>query len=493
MTKTNSLILLVKSLSKSEKKAIYLRSRETKSAKSYMALFDMIDKQKISDSTILAKQFETKYPQTAFIPVVKYLYDYILRVLVDIKQRQDKEYELYNRLLQAKLLLERNLNSDSFSFIQQIRDEAEELGDYYLSLIVRRMELEHILVEEFNGFTEKDLIQKQNQMNDTLKIIRQINEQAYLYELLKYRIQKHHYVGSSLKLQAFNDLILSEITITSNLRNNVFQINKMHQLFQANYFISIGDYRSALNSFHELNKLFLQNKNQWNNPPVYYVMVLEGILESLKRIKEYDQMEYYLDNLRKLEHPSVYFQVSITCIDFIYSVIPHLDRGEYSKALDMIEQFREVLIQKVEYLRPQQYLYFSMYMAVIYLMNKKPGLARRQLLPIVASDSYYDIWVYRPIQLLNLIIYYEKGDFEYVTSGIRSIKRRNKLINKTSKIETLLFRFFNLDVSVMNPVKKKHTGQVFRKELDALVFNIEERRICSIFDFPKWILSHFDK
>lgn len=458
-----------------------------------MALFKMIDKQKISDSKILAECFSAKYPRMAFIPVVKYLYDYILRVLIDIKQYQDQEYGLYNKVLKAKLLLERNLNSDSFSIIQQLQGEAEGLGNYYLSLIVRRMELDHILLEEFDGFTEKELIQKQNQINDMLKIVRQINEQAYLYELLRYRIQKHEYVGSSLKLQAFNDLIISEITLTSNLRNNIFQIDKMHQLFQANYFISIGDYKSALNSFHELNKLFLQNKKLWNNPPVYYVMVLEGILESLKRIKQYDQMEYYLNNLRQLDHPSVYFQVSIACIDFIYSAIPHLDRREYKESLAVIERFRHNLIQKIEFLRPQQYLYFSMYMAVIYLMNKKLGLARKQLASIVASDSYYDIWIYRPIQLLNLIIYYEKGDFEYVDSGVRSIKRRNKLMNKTSKIEVLLFRFFNLDISVMNPVKKKKTALLFRKELESLVFDIEERRICSVFDFPKWIISHFEK
>ena len=135
-----------------------------------------------------------------------------MRVLVDIKQYQDQEYGLYNKVLKAKLLLERNLNSDSFSLIQQLHSAAEGLGNYYLSLIVRRMELDHILLEEFDGFTEKDLIQKENQINDTLKIVRQINEQAYLYELLRYRIQKHQYVGSSLKLQAFNDLIISEIT-----------------------------------------------------------------------------------------------------------------------------------------------------------------------------------------------------------------------------------------------------------------------------------------
>ena len=75
MTKTNSWILLVKSLSKSEKKDIYLRSKETKNVKGYMALFKMIDKQKISDSKILAEYFSAKYPRTAFIPVVKYLYD----------------------------------------------------------------------------------------------------------------------------------------------------------------------------------------------------------------------------------------------------------------------------------------------------------------------------------------------------------------------------------------------------------------------------------
>ena len=493
MTKANSLILLVRSLSKVEKKTIYLRSAVTKNTKDYITLFKIIDKQKITDSKKLSETFSNQCPYAAFIPTVKYLYDYILRVLVDIKQNQDKEYELYNNILVSKILLERNLNSDYSSFIQQLQRNAEEQGNYNLLLILRRMELDHILLDGFDGVTEKDLLHKQNKINDTLKILRQINEQSYLYEMLRYRIEKFQYAGSSLKLQAFNDLIISEISLTSNLRNNIFQINKLHQLFQANYLISIGDYKSALNSFSELNKLFINNQKQWNNPPVYYVMVIEGILESLKRIKRYDEMKYYLDNLRQLEHPSVYFQTSLRCIEFIYFAIPYLERNEYAACLPLLEKYKEVLINKIEYLKPQQYLSLSLYIAIIYLMNNKLDLARKQLTHIINSDSYHDIWVFRPIQLINLIIYYKKGDFDYVISGVRSIKRRNKLSNKKLRIESLLFYFFSLDLKYMPPAKRKAISEKFEQDIKSIEFNIEERRMLSVFDFPKWIISHFEK
>lgn len=493
MSKANSLILLVKSLSKGEKKTIYLRSALIKGTKDYMTLFDMIDKRKIDNEKKLSEEFSKHCPDTAYFPTVKYLYDYILKILTNIKQNQDKEYGLYNDILASKILLERNLNSDYISFVRQLQEEAERQGNYILLLLLRRMELDHILLEGFDGYTETDLLQKQNKINDTLKIIRQINEQSYLYEMLRYRIEMLEYAGSSLKLQAFNDLVISEISLTSNLKNNIFQIDKLHQLFQANYFISIGDYKSALNSFSELNKLFLENKEQWNNPPVYYVMVLEGILESLKRIKRYDEMGFYLDSLRSLEYSSIYFQTSIYCIDFIYSIVPHLDKGEHSKCLFFLDKFREKLIDRIEWLRPQQYLSLSLYIAVIYLMNNKLSLARKQLAQIVVNDSYSDIWVFRPIQLLNLIIYYEAGDFEYVASGMRSIKRKNKLNGKSLNIEALLFRFFNIDLALLSVIKKKTIADTFEKDINALILNIEERKLLSVFDFPGWIMSHFEK
>jgi hypothetical protein len=93
-------------------------------------------------------------------------------------------------------------------------------------------------------------------------------------------------VRSAKQKKNLNDLVFSEMSIVASTHTETFEIRKMHQLFQANYLIAIGDYKSALHSFYELNKVFENNKHLWANPPIYYVLVLEGILKSLHIIKD---------------------------------------------------------------------------------------------------------------------------------------------------------------------------------------------------------------
>ena len=38
----------------------------------------------------------------------------------------------------------------------------------------------------------------------------------------------------------------------------------------------------------ELNKLFEENIHLWNDPPVYYLMTVEGMLESLRIMHNYE-------------------------------------------------------------------------------------------------------------------------------------------------------------------------------------------------------------
>lgn len=82
-----------------------------------------------------------------------------------------------------------------------------------------------------------------------------------------------------------NDLMVNELYIaaSSDSERN-FELTRNHKLFQASYLMGVGDYGSALNSYKELNELFEENQQFWANPPIYYLSVLEGVLDSLRSI-----------------------------------------------------------------------------------------------------------------------------------------------------------------------------------------------------------------
>ncbi|MBK5720651.1 hypothetical protein JGH11_07180 [Dysgonomonas sp. Marseille-P4677] len=492
MNKVNALILLVNSLSKAEKKAIYLQSDLISGVKVYLELFKMIESKKIIDGKVLANEFALRFPRTNFHPTVKYLYDFILSVLVKLKVTQNKEYSLYNKLMAAKLLYERNLDKDYYATLKQLKKEAKEHELYHLLLTIERMELDYLRISGFINLSEKDLLKKQHKMSDTFKTIRQINEQSSLYELLLLRIEKTPASQRAKQKQFLNDLIVSEITLVSNLKRDVFEIQKLHQLFQGHYLIYVGDYKSAINSFIELDKLFVDNKALWSNPPFYYVSVLEGILQSFRAIREYDKLDYFLRKLRSIDYPSQTFDVEILCIDFIYSLAPYLDNGIEKESVEIVSKYTSSLIQKRELLTPYRNMQLALMLAKVHMLRKDYGAANKQLSPIVYGDSYVDIWLYHPIQLLNLAVDFELGNYDLIISKIRSIKRKNTLSRKTSKFENVFFRFLNSDLRYLSPEKKGQEKAKLEEELAQLDISHEDQRILKLFDFRKWMLSKFE-
>ena len=144
---------------------------------------------------------------------------------------------------------------ECFQVLKKVKEKAVYYENHFALLVAQRLELNYLLTLDFEEVDEKKLLNKQYKMNNTLKNIRQLNEQSSLYELLKLRMLNRGASRSLEETQKLDDLVTSEISIVASAGVENFEIKKNHQLFQANYFVTVGDYRAAFNSFVELNKL----------------------------------------------------------------------------------------------------------------------------------------------------------------------------------------------------------------------------------------------
>lgn len=490
MSKLNSLILLVKSLSKSEKKALTLSSGSQTKKSLYLTLFNIIDKDKYASEDSITKAFYKRYPDSSLSANIQYLFDLILQIAVNLNIRKNNEYELYNSCLKTKVLRERGLYDDSLSLIQEMKEKAKQIEEYNLLLALQRDELQSEILDYFDHIKEDELFNKQQEVNDNLKIIKQINEQSFLYELLRFRIEKQKTIDTD-KFYVYNDLLISEMTLVSGLKNEIFKISRQHQLFQANYFISIGSNKNALKSFSELNNLYLKNEHLWNNPPVYYVMVLEGVLESLRGMRLFDEMAPYKDQLLSLaqKYPYVNFAVEVNAIVFLYSVSSYMHKHEPKKCIDLMNQYQENLLDKLTLLPPRLFLSMEICLSGIYLMNGELVKARRQLAPIIQNNTFGTLKLFRSVQLLNLIIYYEQEDTDYVEAAIRSIKIKNKKSNKETQIEKLLFRYLKTEWKTLPDEKADVLKLKLKNEIKSTKYTIEDLQLMKFFDFGDWILT----
>ena len=249
----------------------------------------------------------------------------------------------------------------------------------------------------------------------------------------------------------------------------------------------MGDYKSALNSYIELNNLFEANKHFWDDPPVYYLHTLEGVLESLRSIRNYEGMTYFVNQLKTMESQSAGFRIKLTCTIYLYELFPFLDRGDFSSSMKLMEQYKETLYDKLFTLNRARQAELCLYTSLIFFGNSEYQKAHRFLNQIILrGKNYYYLPLYRTIRLVNLVILYMMGDFELIRYEIRSMKRDFIYSGKNYRIEKFLFRFLTRQVPSVT-VKRKQLLEKTLKEFEGIHHDVFEVQILRIFDFTAWV------
>ncbi len=186
MNKAVSLLVLVKSLSKSEKRFFKLYSRIQSGEKAYDALFNLMVENDVIDQ--IEERFKTDNPQLSFEVTVKHLNRIILDSLVHLRRNKDIQARLFNGVIQAEILFERGLIDESFNELRKTRKLAEFYENDAMILLIRRTELKYMSSIDFVGISEKQVVDKQIKINEVLRYIRSANQHSQLYDILKYRL-----------------------------------------------------------------------------------------------------------------------------------------------------------------------------------------------------------------------------------------------------------------------------------------------------------------
>lgn len=489
MIKSEALIYLVNSMTKPEKKAFRITTESSEGAY-YLRLYNLIDSKKDITSEQLREEFSLQLPKASFDTSATHLYKALLNTMLDLRKDQDSYYSLFDKILKARILFEKSLYQECFDSLEKVKKNATTYENYYALLISSRLELEYQLALNFPGLDETALLHKHFKVNETLRIIQKIHQQSALYELLKFRMLHRGNARSEQQKTELNDLVVSEMSIVSSSNINNFEISKLHQLFQANYLISVGDYKSAFHSFNELNSLQEANKHLWSNPPIYYVLTVEGILDSLRSLREYEGMSHFVQQLKKIDTPFLSFNTNVVCLIFLYELFPLLDRGDFESSEQLMKNYDATLLKKVHLLSLARNAELHLYLALIYFGLRDFRRAKKSLSKIIfTSRDYSYLPVFRTIRLVNLMILYELRDTELIKYESRSIKRDINPAGKEYKIEKKIISFVNktnLPISVM---KRKRLWESFQKDFDIIHHDVYEQQTLRLFDFSAWIES----
>jgi hypothetical protein len=289
-----------------------------------------------------------------------------------------------------------------------------------------------------------------------------------------------------------NDLILGEMgLVTGRIKNN-FDSKKIHLLFHSFFFTDIGDFKSALKTFYELNRLFEQNPSKWSNPPLDYLSSLDGILDSLRTIKSYPEMPFYMDKMMSLSNERYpdYFRTIIDLNLIIYQLAIFSGTGKFEEAVKFIHE-NNVMLTKVQMLtdyEKQCELFF--YLALCFFGVKEFTKSQKYINNVVLIGKInYQSVIYKASRLLNMIIHYESKNYEYLDYEIRSYKRLFQNKGKLLQTEKVLFKMLQTNSAKVNEV----TAAKLKPLLNGIENNKFEIQLQKYFDFTIWIRNKIEK
>jgi len=488
MIKSEALIYLVNSMTTPEKKVFKIA--KASSTANYSVLYTLIIKDKNINAESLRANYLSLNKGASFETSVNYLYELLLNTMLELRKEQDVYYQLFDKISKARILFEKSLYKECFNMLDKVKTIAIAYENNYALLIASRLELDYLLTLNYPGINEKTLFHKQFKLNETLKMTQKIHQQSALYELLKNRMIYKGNARSEKEKTELNDLVVSEVSIMASSNLESFEINKLHQMFQANYLISVGDYKSAYRSFFELNNLLEENKHLWDDPPFYYLSTLEGILDSLRGLRNYEGMTYFISQLKNLKTSSLSFNTNVICLIFLYELFPMLDKGAFLSSEVLMKKYDDTLLKKIHTLSLARNAELSLNLAIIHFGLKDFRKAQKILTKIVfASKDYSYLPLYRTIRLLNLLVLYELKDFELIARESRSINRESQILGMEYKSERKITSFVNNHNLPISVLKRERFLKKIKNDFEIIHQDVYEQQTIKHFNFLAWIES----
>lgn len=442
------LFSLTKSLTKSEKRYFRMSQRFQEGDKGYMKLYDLLETTNDYDDSLL-KTLQISLGKVNVEPARKHLSKVLTRSLSQFNGDRSIDRQLWDLYQNSNTLYKKGLYAAAIRLIHKGERLASEQGKHLFLNILSKKKIEYMMLQQFVDWNESELVLAQEKAREALSAENAIQQHASLYEILLCRYWKNGTIRSTREQTLLNDLILEEHLTITNHKHTSPESNITHLHFQSIYFLATGDVEGSLDTFYELDNLYQADPKSWIKSPQYYIQFLNGILQTLRRVGQFDQMTFFLDRLRTLSNISEYQNIRIRYQVFeheLHILIAKQDVSSIPAFLNSLPDENEKPFQLIPYQDKTQWwftlsrAYFDMenYEKVLYYVNR------------VLNNSHEPInnLQYATYRMLKLMVHYQLGDLDYLDYEMRSIERKLKKANQWYRTEkcvvSLLRRNINL-------------------------------------------------
>ncbi len=488
----NALLLLIKSLRKSEKRNFKLfanRNAETDNLKT-VKLFDALDKMDDYNEVLLLKKNKA-ITKLQLSNISANLYKQILDSLRLIKDVDNIDLQLHEHMDHARILYNKGLYLQSLNVIDKMKKIASinNQETYLLQILFFEKKIEALyLTRSIENRADEIILESNIALNKIYNINKLSNLSLKLYSW---------YIKNGHTRSAKDEIKIKKI-FTEGLPQNFVKPNTFYEKL---YFFQSHSWKvficqDFLNYYRYAQKwvdTFEEDPKMKTIETMHYIKGMHNLMVAHFNLKNANKL---IETINKLENFSTQEivvnnennKIQLFIYLFTAKINIHFTEGTFTEGLKIIP----TLINRLEafdmYLDNHRILVFYYKIASLYFGSGDSSTAIDYLNKIInwKVDLRTDLQCYS--RLLQLIAHYELGNYSLIEYLIKSVYRFMAKMENMSMVEVEIFQFLRNSFTVKSTNIKPELKKLLLK-LKAQQQNRFETRAFVYLDVISWIES----
>ncbi|MBD0776494.1 hypothetical protein HPE56_01710 [Maribacter sp. ANRC-HE7] len=494
-THKDALFVLVKSLSKSEKRQfkLYVGRLGVNTDAKFLALFNLLDKTKRYDEKIILDSGIVKKSQLSNLKA--HLYKQILVSLRLNPVNQNIRVQLREQLDFATILYQKGLYKQSLKILDKSKyiaiDNEEKNIAYEIVELEKLIETQYI-TRSIPDRADELVVQAKQLSEQNVMASKLSNLSLQLYGLML----KVGYVRSD------EDLIKVKTYFKNKLPK--YQIDKLGfreklWLYKAHLWYSflIQDFLSCYKYSNKWVDLFYDNKKMIQLNPVFFIKGNHYLLESLFYVKYSSQFRETLYRLEAMiEAKSFPKNDNISSLAFLYinanKLNLHFMEGTFEKGLYLVKIIEYGIAKHKDRLDAHHIMLLYYKIASLYFGvgdNKNCILYLKKIIDNKNLKMREDLMCFA--RVLSLVAHYEAGMDYHMELQLKSTYKFLMKMNDLHAVQKEMIKFLR-NLGGIYPSDLRNEFQKLYNELKKYENHPYEKRAFLYLDILSWLESHLE-
>lgn len=469
---------LFRSLSQGER--TYFKRSKLREGKKYRKLFDLLAAGTHHADETLQKKSDIK-DRSAFAFAKHYLLTQVLDAILE-KGAENTLNQPRRDLDRARVLFERSLFRMSLKHLARCKKGARRVEDHLL--LMEALNLEQ-LVWQFAGHTERrplPVILEEKQ--DVLEQIRFTEHARSLNARMLYLFQTvgvgrtHEEEESYRKIyqEAFH--ILEQPAPDGTITGGVYLLNCL-----VYYFNVKGDLQASKQNLQALVDLIDAHPDTLPSSFTFYVSSLNNLILVHLYLKEFGSAEYLIRKLHRLSSDSIKDQNALFICKYNTGFELFEKSGELHRSYEMSRALKEEYPEYARRLSPVYTGHLLYYAFRSCFQVKKLSEAQHWLNEILHSPTEAKAEVMSIARISELILSYERGNFDTLESQVRRAERHFEKRGNSMRFERIMLGFFR---EHSHHEADRGAWKKLIRDLEQLLSDPLEQKVFAYFDVIGW-------